>query len=115
MKKIDDIPSVVANLVYTPTLLAYAWIVVHYVWAGFCLYLIALVVAYLSGAFGAFRRWPRISKVALYVGVPFIILGLYFSLRPTSYWMLLPLALQALLSIVGGLALGSLNGTRSPA
>jgi hypothetical protein len=115
MKKIDDLPSVVANLVYTPTLLAYAWMVVHYVWAGLCLYLFALVVAYLSGAFRDFRSWPRISRVALYAGVPFTILGLYFSSQPTSYWMLLPLALQSLLSIVAGLALHSLNATRRPA
>jgi hypothetical protein len=109
MKKISDLSSAVANLVYTPTLLAYGWVLVGYVKSGVCLYLIALAVAYKSGAFDEFAIWPIISKVALYVGAPFIALGLYFSTQQTAYSMLIPLLAHTLLSIFAGLALRRLN------
>jgi hypothetical protein len=109
MKKIGDLASAVANLVYTPTLLAYGWMLVGYVKSGVGLYVIALAVAYKSGAFDDFARWPTISKVALYVGAPFMGLGLYFSTRQTTYSMLIPLIAHALLSIFAGLALRRLN------
>jgi hypothetical protein len=109
MKKITDLAGTVANLAYTPTLLAYGWIVVHYVKSGLCLYLLALAVAYKTGAFERFDRWPIISKAVLYLGAPFIVLGLYFSTVPTSYSMLVPFFVQMLLSIVAGLSLRRLN------
>jgi hypothetical protein len=109
MKKISDLASTVANLVYTPTLLAYGWIVVHYVVSGVSLYLIALVVAYKTGAFEKFERWPMISKIVLYAGGPLIGLALYFSTMPTSYLMLIPFGIHVLLSVVAGLSLRSLN------
>jgi hypothetical protein len=109
MRKVTDVASTVANLAYSPTLLAYGWIIVHYVKSGVCLYLFAMAVAYKTGAFEEFARWPIISKIVLCLGVPFIILGLYFSTSPTSYSMLTPLFVQMLLSIVAGLSLRRLN------
>ena len=109
MKGANDLASRAANLVYTPTLLAYGWIIVHYVVAGIGLYFIALVVAYKTGVFDNYARWPMVSKVALYTGVPYMVLGVYFSTQPTTYSMLIPAGLNVLLSIVGGLALRGLN------
>jgi hypothetical protein len=109
MKKVTDVAGTVANLAYSPTLLAYAWITVHYIKSGFCLYLFAMVVAYKTGAFEDLERWPLISKIVLYLGVPFIVLGLYFPTLPTSYSMLTPFFVQMLLSIVAGLSLRRLN------
>ena len=105
VKKSTDLASTVANLAYTPTLLAYGWIIVHWPKSGVCLYLIALFVAYKSGAFHEFSRWPMVSKITVYSGTPFVVLGLYFSTMQTTYTMLIPLAVEVLLSIIGGLAL----------
>jgi len=109
MKRTDDLASTIANLVYTPTLLAYIGMIVHYAIAGACVYLIALAIAYKSGAFEKFASWPMVSKVALYSGVPFIFLGLYFSTQQPAYPMLIPLTIQGFLSIIAGLSLRSLK------
>jgi hypothetical protein len=109
MKKRVDVASMVSNIVYTPTGIAYGWIVVHFVVAGVVLYLLGLFVSYRTGAFERFGSWPTSSKVAFYMGVPYIALALYFSTRTTTYSMAIPAIIYALVCIVGGLALRTLN------
>lgn len=95
----------ISGLVYTPTLIAYVWMGLHLAIAGACLYLIALFVTYKSGAFNKLSQWPTLAKWVLYSGALLVLLGLYFSTRPTAYFMMIPLVIQAAFSIVGWLAL----------
>jgi hypothetical protein len=109
MKKLSDLSTSVANLVYTPTLVAYVWIIIHWVKSGVGLYLIARFVAYKRGAFERYESWPTISKVVLYFSGPFLILGLFFSTKAPAYSMLIPLYVNGLLSVAAGLALRRLD------
>jgi len=95
----------IPTLLYTPTLIAYVWFVVHWVIAGAALYLIALFVTYKSGAFDRFSQWPVFPKIVLYEGAPFILFGLFLSTQPTQHWMIIPLCVQGLLSVVAWLSL----------
>lgn len=113
MQKPKNLAEEIPSLVYTPTLIAYVWIVVHWVIAGVSLYLIALFVTYKSGAFDRLSQWPTVSKIVLYAGAPFIFLGLYFSTQPTRHSMIIPLFVQGLLSVVAWLALRSANSESS--
>jgi hypothetical protein len=102
----------VANVVFVPTALAYGWSFLGYVYAGVSLYLIFMFLAYKMELFEHLREWPRISRVALYCGPILLVLGCYFSAKQTSYLMLIPTAIYAALSILGGLALvGKFNAS----
>jgi len=67
------------------------------------------LIAYRNGAFDTFSRWPMVSKIALYAGVPFIGLAIYFSTLPATYSMLIPVGIQAPLSIVAAYSLRRLK------
>jgi hypothetical protein len=104
-----EIPS----LVYTPTLFAYVWIVVHWVIAGVALYLIAVFVTHKTGGFERMSQWPVLPKIVLYEGALFILLGLLFSFQPTKHWMIIPLGVQGVLRIIAWLSLRTANSESS--
>lgn len=100
-----DLSVQMANVVFGPTLLAYFWIMVKYLFSGLILYGAFLIVGYKMGLFEEFGEWPRSSKAGLYGGPVLIAIGIYCSTQRTSYWMIGPGLLYMLLIIVGALAL----------
>lgn len=110
--KTKNLSKSVANVVFGPTGLAYCWAFLGYVVAGLSLYLIFMALAYKMELFEHVKRWPRVSQAALYCGPALMALGCYFSTRQTSYFMLIPTGIYAVLSIFGGLALvGKFNAS----
>jgi len=109
MKTNTSLSRSVANIVFTPTIIAYGWIVVKYVVAGLILYGVFAFGAYKLQLFQNLGNWPTLSKAALFLG-PFLIgLGLYYSTQPPSYVVIVPGAVYGLLSVLAGLALRKLN------
>lgn len=106
MKTIDHLGGRVAQLLYSPILLAELWVGVNYVAAGFILYAAALFLTHKFGLFAQFKNWPKVSKAALYASPLLLVVGLYFSTLPPTYWVIAPLVTHALLCMAGGLALG---------
>ncbi|HEY2782371.1 MAG TPA: hypothetical protein VGI90_16435 [Steroidobacteraceae bacterium] len=95
----------IPTLIYTPTLVAYVWIVVGWVVAGVALYLIAVFVTYKSRAFESLSQWPMLPKLVLYEGALFILFALVLSTQPTQYWMIIPLGLQGVISVIAWVSL----------
>jgi hypothetical protein len=85
--------------------MAYTLVVVRYVTWGVGLYLVSLVAAYKIGLFRRLGDWPDISRATLFLGAPLVGLGLYCSTLPLGYWMILPVLVYLVLSIIGSLAL----------
>ena len=94
-----------AQIVFGPTLLAYAWVMVRFVFAGLALYVICIAVGYKMGLFRALQAWPATSKLALFWSPAHIAIAIYWSTQTPSYLMLVPELAYMLLTIVGGLAL----------
>ena len=94
-----------ANVVFGPTMLAYIWIAARYIVAGLILYALFLVAAYQMQLFEHVKSWPTTSKAAVFSGPLLIGVGLYYSMQPASYWMIVPVGIYGILSIIGGLAL----------
>ena len=110
------VSGAVSKVVYSPTLLAYAWIIVDYRLAGFALYVVVMALGYKMQLFEHVRQWPISSKTALAAGPVLLIMGAGFSLMRTAYWMLLPGFAYMVLIIVGGVALkGKIFGERAGA
>jgi hypothetical protein len=105
MKNTDTLAYNVANVVYTPTMISSLLIVVHWVRFGLCLYLLALVVAYLSGVFHQWRNWPIIAKVVLMLGPAHIALSLFCASITIAYWMIIPIGVQGVLNVTAFLVL----------
>lgn len=105
MKKPKNLSKSVANVVFSPTLLAFIWLVAGYIVAGLALYVVSMFLAYKMWLFENVRRWPRISRAPLYCGPPLLGVGLYLSTQPPSYSMIIPLVVYGALSVAGGLAL----------
>ena len=103
--KEKDLATSMANVVFTPTLLAYGWIMVGYVASGLVVYLLFLIAAYKMGLFRDVLAWPTVSKAALFWSPVHIAIALYCSTQKTSYQMLLPELAYLILVIAGGLAL----------
>jgi hypothetical protein len=103
--KASELPVSMAQIVFGPSLLAYAWIMAKFVFAGLAIYILALVVGYKMGLFRDIETWPVASKAALFWSPANIIIALYWSTRSPSYWMVVPALAYMLLTIVGGLAL----------
>jgi len=103
--KSKNLSKSVANVVYVPTALAYGWSFLGFVVSGLLLYLAFMALAYKMDLFEHLQRWPKISQAALYSGPPLVALGCLFSTLPTSYLMLIPTGIYAVLSILGGVAL----------
>jgi hypothetical protein len=105
--KVDPkrLSGAVSKVVYSPTLLAYGWIIVHYQFAGFALYGIVMGLAYKMRLFEHARQWPISSQTALAVGPVLLAMGAGFSLMRVGYWMLIPGLAYMVLIIIGGLAL----------
>lgn len=113
MKRSKNLSKSVANVVYSPTLLAFIWISVRYVVAGLVLYCVFMIFAYKMSLFEDVRKWPKISRMTLYCGPPLLGVGLYYSTQSFGYWMIIPLVIYGGLSIAGGLALmGKFNATQ---
>jgi hypothetical protein len=85
-------------VVHIPTGLAYMWIFLGFVTAGLLLYGFFMAAAFKIKLFEGFRKWPTLSKLALFSGPPFIALGLYFSTIQTRDYMLIPLVVYLLIS-----------------
>jgi len=90
MRKPKNLPGQITNVVFTPTLLAYFWVVVKYTTSGLILYLVFMAVAYKMHLFEHLRTWPRISKLALICGPVLIATGVYCSAQAMTYWMIIP-------------------------
>jgi hypothetical protein len=103
--KTRSLSVLLANTMFSPTILAYFWTTVDFVIPGLVLYAIFSIVAYRMGLFGSLSEWPRVSKTALFLGPLLIVVGVYFSTQRTSYWMILPGLLYTILVVLGGLAL----------
>jgi hypothetical protein len=114
VKAIDHLGGRVTQLLYCPILLSELWVAVDYVAAGIVLYVVALLLTDRFGLFAQFKKWPQVSKAAVYVSPVLIIVGLYFSTRPPTYWVIAPLVTHALICMVGGLALGKKLGPDPP-
>ena len=106
MKTIDHLGGRVAQLLYGPILLSELWAAVNYVAGAFILYAAALFLTEKLGLFAQFKNWPKVSKAALHVSPLLLLVGLYLSTRPPTYWVIAPLIANALLCMAGGLALG---------
>jgi hypothetical protein len=109
MRKDANYARLVADVLYTPTLLAYAFIVLHWDWWGVGVYALSLFVAYRTGAFEKYGRWPTIAKFVLYLGLGQILLAVWFSTLTVAYWMIIPFVIQALLGIIAYFMLRGLN------
>jgi len=109
--KTKDLAKSVTNVVFTPTALAYCWSFLGYVIAALSLYLVFMAVAFKMGLFDDVIKWPRISQAALFSGPVLVGLGCYLSTKQTSYPMLIPTGMYAVLSILGGVALRKLNAS----
>ena len=109
MKKDANYARSVANVLYTPTLLASALILLHWVLTGLCLFSLILFTAYKTDVFEQFARWPKFAKVVLYMGAGQILLSLYCSTTTIAYWMIIPTAIQALLNIIAYFVLRTIN------
>jgi hypothetical protein len=105
VQKRKKLANEISGVLYTPTLVAYTWIAVHFVIAGACVYIIALFISYKTGLLDRFSQWPVVSKWVSYSGALLVFLGLYFSTRPAGYFMIIPLAVQGAFSLIGWLAL----------
>jgi hypothetical protein len=114
MRRPKNLSKSVANVIFSPTLLAYGWISLKYVIAGLILYFVSMIFAYKMWLFENVKSWPKVSLAALYCGPPLLGLGVYFSTQPFGYSMLIPLGIYLVLSIFGGFALvGKFNTTDS--
>jgi len=95
--KIKNLARSVTYVVYAPTELAYGWIFLGYVVAGLSLYFAFMAGAYKMELFKHVKKWPVVSRAALYCGPVLMALGCYFSTRQTSYFMLIPVGIYAML------------------
>ena len=93
--------KLVAFVVHIPTGLAYAWIFLGFVTTGMLLYAFFMAAAFKIKLLRGLQQWSAISKLALCSGPPLIALGLYFSTKQTSYYMLIPLAAYYAISSFG--------------
>jgi hypothetical protein len=100
----------VTRLLYSAVMTAYGLSILHFATAGILVYVAFLVVTKKLGLLADFKRWPVISKVAVYVSPFLILLGVYFSFSPFVYGELTPLAAYGFIAVVGGLALGTKIG-----
>lgn len=107
--KVDPkrLAGAVSRVVYSPTLLAYGWIIVDYQLAGFALYVVVMVLGYKMQLFEHVRQWPISSQTALVAGPVLLVMGAVLSLMRIAYWMLIPGLAYMVLGIVGG---GALKG-----
>lgn len=108
--KHESLGRLVGNVVFVPAAIAYCWTLVGYVVTGIALYLAFIVGALKVGLFDEVHDWPRVSQVTLVAGPTMVILGCYFSLLRTNYYMLLPTVVYTLLSIWGWRALAAKFG-----
>jgi len=62
--KVDPkrLSGAVSKVVYSPTLLAYGWIIVDYQFAGFALYGAVMALGYKMQFFEHLRQWPTSSR-----------------------------------------------------
>jgi hypothetical protein len=77
VKTIDHLGGRVAQLLYGPILMSELWVAVDYVAAGFILYAAALFLTNKFGLFAQFKKWPNVSKAALYASPLLLLVGLY--------------------------------------
>ena len=103
----------VGNVVYVPTALAYTWVFLGWVQAGFILYFAFMVAAIKMDLFRHLSKWPIVSKAALISSPLLVSLGLYFSTLETGYFMLIPLGIYGLLAIFGYRAIAARFDTDS--
>jgi hypothetical protein len=94
-----------ANVLFTPTVITYGWILVGYVAVGLGAYLLCLFTCSRAGIFKSVSAWPILAKLALFGSPVHIAIALYFSRLPTDYDMLLPEVVYAAVAVAGGLSL----------
>lgn len=105
-----SLASNAANLVFGPPILAYGLIVVHEVAYGIGLYVAAMSIAYKLQFLSRFRDWPTVSQITVFAGTLLLVLAVCLRIYGIlAYWVLLPCAGYALLTMVAGLALRRLR------
>jgi hypothetical protein len=100
-----DVGIAVSSVVFTPTIVAYCWIMGQYVLSGVILYAVAISAAYKMNLFTELRRWPMVSRISLSGGPVVLGFAYYYATQRPTYWMLAPAMLYTILVIIGGLAL----------
>jgi hypothetical protein len=100
--------SDLANLVYGPTILFYAIILVDHdgrpLAVAAAVYAFFIFAAWRKQLSGDFSIWPVIPRVALISGPTLLLIGIFLRAvsAPLAYWMLIPAGACTLLVMVAG-------------
>lgn len=97
-----DIPSFVSSFACGPTILWYGFIITKARSLGLLCYVGFMVLGLARGGFQHFDEWPKSARLAMYLGPVLLMLGLYLSTLSLGYFMAIPGAAYAILTIVAG-------------
>lgn len=106
----SDLSLYVANVVYVPSQIAYAFAIVHQEWLA-----LVLVTFFWSAAFFPLRlfrnfaNWPKASKCATYLTPVYVVLGFTLPIDIIRWWAAVPVILYICVGIVGAYALRRAN------